>query len=361
MNENAGPGIRLLPEMLGGGLATAWHWWCTELAQLIPQRWRQRLHGRERILTYADEAFEYTEGGRSVSIPLSQAAQHPVLTTWRTLSSKASLLVVLPTKELLHKVVSLPAVTEARLSSVLGYELDRHTPFSTDSATFGFRVVRHDRTAQRIDVELFVLPDVKRRRILDALSGAGLTPDGILPAELADDHLLRRTLNLLPAAASTARGGVIGVRRPALVLLAVVALIGFLFYQRSEHLKALQADVAARASVAQQAQKVRTEIDTLNAGGTYIRNLKQARPAMLVLMEELTRLLPDNTWLNRLELQQNEMRLQGESGSASALIGVLEKSPLFQSAEFSSPVTINPRTNKERFSLTLKISQEKSP
>ncbi|MBV1787976.1 PilN domain-containing protein [Marinobacterium sp. D7] len=338
-------------------LSLFWHWWCRELAELIPANWRQRLRGRERTIRFSGGVLEVNEGNKRIAIPLEQAAGHPLFTTWRTLGSKSALLVTVPPGELLCKVISLPAATEPRMSSVLGYELDRHTPFSSAQAGYGYRILHRDRATAKIDVELFVLPDSKRRPLLQALNDAGLKPDYLLPEGLEED---RRTLNLLDSDQVTTLATP-RIRFPAILLLALVALVAFAFYQRDRQIAALEAEVAVQEPLAEQARQLKSEIGSLQAGGEYIRQMKSTHPSTLILLDEMTRLLPDSTWLNRLELDGNEIRIQGESSSASELIGLLEQSELFGQAEFSAPVTINPRTRKERFALTLSVAQEGAP
>lgn len=342
-------------------LVQFWQWWTGELIGLIPQRWRRHLQGRECVLVYEAGHFVYREASQSVSIPLEQATQHPLFATWRTLAQRGELVVTLPDSELLHKVIALPAAVENRLGAALGFELDRHTPFSASEAGYGYRILQRDRAGQRIEVELYVLPDTKRQRILEALAGAGLTPHWLLPAQSVNDQANRRTLDLLPDSQRVSRRHVTRIGGPILALLALAVLIGALFYQRDQRIQSLEAEVAGQESVAEQARRLRADIEALEAGGSYIRNLKHAEPPLMVLLDELTRLLPDHTWLSRFEYQKQELRIQGESSSASELLGMLEQSALFEQVEFSSPVTINPRSRKERFSLTLRVVQGAQP
>ncbi|MOA51550.1 hypothetical protein D3C78_1747130 [compost metagenome] len=51
------------------------------------------------------------------------------------------------------------------------------------------------------------------------------------------------------------------------------------------------------------------------------------------------------------------MRLDGESAEASSLISLLESSPLLENVRFASPVTANPGTARERFSLVADVSR----
>ena len=54
--------------------------------------------------------------------------------------------------------VEFPVATEENLGEVIGYELDRLTPFSADEALFGYRVIGRDDEKGIIKVYLTVLP-----------------------------------------------------------------------------------------------------------------------------------------------------------------------------------------------------------
>ncbi|GAA0691501.1 hypothetical protein GCM10009104_18020 [Marinobacterium maritimum] len=349
-------GFQQLAQQLSGSITRFWYWWTGELSALIPDRWRRRFEGGERTIRYVSGAFEVPENGSQRRIPLDACASDPVLANWRGQKSASSrLLVLMPREDLLHKVISLPAATEPRLQSVLGFELDRHTPFSTDQASFGFRVIKRDRTAQRIDVELFTLPNTRRQQIIEGLAQAGLSPEWILPEGAERNAQQRSTLSLMPEQVRPPMRRTLR-SRPVLVVLVLALLTGILFFKREQRLQELELAVGPLEQAAEEARAIRNEVDTLEEGGRFILERRNATPATLVLLDELTRLLPDHTWLSRFELQRGELRIQGESANASSLIGLLEESPLLQAASFTSPVTINPRSRKERFSLRAQLS-----
>ncbi|HAS52556.1 MAG TPA: hypothetical protein DCS21_12775 [Gammaproteobacteria bacterium] len=75
-------------------------------------------------------------------------------------------------------------------------------------------------------------------------------------------------------------------------------------------------------------------------------------------MQELTEILPDNTWLERLQIKGDTLQLIGQSTSASALVSVIEESKWLSGAAFASPVTNDRRTGKERFVLGARVAVE---
>jgi general secretion pathway protein L len=70
------------------------------------------------------------------------------------------------------------------------------------------------------------------------------------------------------------------------------------------------------------------------------------------VLHELTRLLPDHSWLARLELDGSRVRLRGESLNAAELVAALEGSALFADASLEGSVTRDPGTDRERFALS---------
>ncbi|MBV0934276.1 PilN domain-containing protein [Marinobacterium weihaiense] len=357
-------------KMINGGIASwvgqlrlFWNWWVTELDAAIPERWRQQWQARERRLIWSGTGFVPVQAG-AVPIAPEQLATDPVVRTWRTRDrGQIRLLVLLPSAQLLHKVIQLPAAAEPRLADVLAFELDRHTPFSAEDASFGYRVVRRDRAERRIDVELFVLPAARRDAMLKALADAGLSPQWLLPetalAEPERDLHLRQTLNLLPERVRPHRRA--RWRWPLLVLGAMALLLLALFQWQQHHRDQLQARLQPLQQQAEQARAVQVAADRLEQGWRFLSQRRQAQPARLLLLDELTRRLPDHTWVSRLELEGSDLQLQGESSQASELIGLLEASPWLQAVSFTSPVTVNPRSGKERFSLQAQVRLEVTP
>jgi general secretion pathway protein L len=72
---------------------------------------------------------------------------------------------------------------------------------------------------------------------------------------------------------------------------------------------------------------------------------------------ELTNRIPDNSWVEHLELTTNSVVIQGESQDAAALVNHLEKSPMFEDVKFHLPVVTIPGTLYERFHLSAKLSK----
>ncbi|NCA70797.1 MAG: fimbrial assembly protein, partial [Sphingobacteriia bacterium] len=90
---------------------------------------------------------------------------------------------------------------------------------------------------------------------------------------------------------------------------------------------------------------------------TAVLQQKWDSPNLLLMLRDLTDLLPDDTWLQTLDYNNGELELRGESAQATALIGMLEQAPGFEQVSFRSPVTQVPQTGKERFNISLRLTR----
>ena len=70
------------------------------------------------------------------------------------------------------------------------------------------------------------------------------------------------------------------------------------------------------------------------------------------MLDEVSRRLPDETWLVQLSRRGDELIMSGFSSKATALISLLEDSALFSDVQFGAPVTLDRDVNLERFNIT---------
>ena len=117
----------------------------------------------------------------------------------------------------------------------------------------------------------------------------------------------------------------------------------------------LEQDIATVQPAALAVAETRDDIAELMRQRGFFASERRTSPTVVSIMNEVTRVVPDNTWLVRYEMRGSTIRLQGESESASSLIALLEASDLIQGARFSSPVTKNPRTSNDRFVIDAQI------
>lgn len=105
--------------------------------------------------------------------------------------------------------------------------------------------------------------------------------------------------------------------------------------------KALRVELDKRAALV-------SEIQTLR------KSIEDSKPA-ITIWEELSRVLPDSSFLTDVTMIQDKVSIAGYTQSASSIIVALEASSIFDEVSFSSPVVKVPGRTDDRFSIDLKI------
>jgi Tfp pilus assembly protein PilN len=150
---------------------------------------------------------------------------------------------------------------------------------------------------------------------------------------------------LRPRRLTKAQAFTLGVATVATLLLITALLVPSLREQRqlariNGEITRVDPDVRSVERVLRDLERKRKLLATING-----IEANAMRP--LPVLRELTELLPSDTWLTTLSLDQKGVELTGQAAAASALIPLLENSPVLERVEFSSPVTRG--RDKEQF------------
>ena len=112
-----------------------------------------------------------------------------------------------------------------------------------------------------------------------------------------------------------------------------------------------QIDRARTAAGIRKDREGRSEADTLNR---LIQRKQHARPTVMVI-DDLSRLLPGHTYLTELRAEGDKLRISGITRDAPSLIGLLEQSGRFTKASFFAPTTRATSSPGERFHIEATI------
>ena len=350
--------------VIGGFFA----WWFKELAGLVPARLRGALEGNAEAalldLSGAEIVLSRLSGrgwrelGRVDPQGLNEPAQ---ARAFARLIKKAKLdqldvVLRLPASTALRKTLSLPLAAEENLRQVLTFEMDRHTPFSADEVYFDYRVRMRDAETGRMEVELVTVPRKVMDERCERAAAWGVVPDVVdIGGEDASEGI-----NLLPAIEGVNGGRRVGglslfLAAVAAALIAVAVYLPLEAQQRE--MQAFSAALAKAKAEAGAAMDLRREIDRLVEESQFLVTRKQKSVKATEVLDELTRILPDGTWLRQFKIKDRELRISGFSQAASNLIGLIEQSALFANARFTSPVTQDRREGLERFNIAADLAQ----
>ena len=105
-------------------------------------------------------------------------------------------------------------------------------------------------------------------------------------------------------------------------------------------------------------EQIQLEAEETDRFALAIEDIREGGVSRLQLLSELTNLIPEDSWLTELnfDADSRQVRLSGYSDSASQLIPLLEESRLFESVRFTSPITTDRRSGKEKFRIEMRYS-----
>ncbi len=95
-------------------------------------------------------------------------------------------------------------------------------------------------------------------------------------------------------------------------------------------------------------EKLQERIAELDDAISRINNIKGKYIARIDVISEFSKLLPSDSWIKGITLEQNTFDIEGDAVSSTNLIPILENSPLFSGAGLASPVT-KMQSGRERF------------
>jgi general secretion pathway protein L len=150
-------------------------------------------------------------------------------------------------------------------------------------------------------------------------------------------------------------------------VLGTVALLGMAaaFWQvldnRRESAEAFTRQVEARALQARSVAAQRQQLVDIVEGAAFLDRARSARPTTIEILDELSRRLPDNTYLEKVGIEGDRLLLIGLSPEASALVGRMEGSPLWRAPALSGALQPDPRTRLDRFSMTAELATAPAP
>ena len=258
--------------------------------------------------------------------------------------------------QVLRPQLAVPAGAEPRLREMMVHEIDRQTPFAAEQVSFEARVLARDAATRQLRVELVVLPLARLQALLEQLGplAAGLAGvDVIAP----DGSALG--VNLLPAAQRVQRADrarVLHAGLAAAVLAIVFASLWITLGNRESAHEAWSGRVEQAQREAREARKLRAALEGSVRAANFLAQQRATQPTVLEVLSDLTRRLPDDTFLEKVAINGGQVTLIGQSARASALVGVLQQSPLIHKPTLTGSVQADPRTGKERFTLTAAVA-----
>jgi general secretion pathway protein L len=261
--------------------------------------------------------------------------------------------IVLQSSRFLFRPLELPARAAGFLDGIVRAQIDRLTPWSASEAVFGCSAP----TGSGAESITTVIAATTRKAAMIYVQAVS----GFHPAAVAIcTDIAERGAGRVKVFEQKARGQLDAARlsRALLIVLGVLAAGALL----AAGAAAFMADSLGtqEAELARQISQRRAAIRAGSDGRdrspiAALERRKHETPASVIVLDALSQVLPDHTYVTELHLAGNKLQIVGITRDAPSLIPLIEQSQHFTRATFYAPTTRSPSDPGERFHIEARV------
>jgi len=259
-------------------------------------------------------------------------------------------LVLRPTR-FMFRPLELPKRAAEFLDGIVRAQIDRLTPWTVSEAVYSW-TPPIEAGNERIQLTVAATARAQVTPYVQALAALGATAIVVstVPQEAAAGAAPLKVFE------QQSRGAleITRIRRVLMLVLAAAAAMAVI----SIGVSSIAAD-----SLDSEQQHLTRQISKRRAamrqdGGNAQRMLerrKQTTAASVIILEALSKVLPDHTFVTELRVEGGKVKVTGLTRDAPSLIRLIEQSPHFERATFFAPTTQQPGEPGERFHIEARL------
>lgn len=343
-------------------------WWWQQLSFFVPRKFLDAL-ARDKCQLVVEINSETAKVSFVNQLQETQLGEFEInelgkeevqsLTSGNKEYSDAKIILRVPEALSVTQDVFLPAAAEANLRQVMTYELDRYTPFHAEQVYFDFIKQGLANNKALIHLLLVLVKKSTLENMYQQCLSLGLQPFyADSQAQLVSPDKSHSQYNLLPKNLCQKAN-----KKPLFIMLGsilltftlIIALMVIPLGRATEQLNELKQRSRKVEKIAREIEDSKKSIDYLFQATQVLIDKKKAAPSLVELMNTVTEVFGDDTWVSQWRYFNNTLQLTGQSGSASNLIASLEKTTNFSNTKFISPVTKDNRSGLERFKISTEV------
>ena len=344
-------------------------WWKTELKSLVPQKHHKKLFPQsiQVLLTQTKDEVSvwYNKNGKFE--PYVNDENENQESWWHNVQhiinqadgKKVNVNYLLPNDEALIRKIALPQAAKENLDEVIGFELDKYVPFSADQVQLSYKIDKNNEDENKLLLDLAVIPKQKLTHVLNICDEKSIALDGIdinLDANGLTPSFLG--VNLLPKEQRKIKDN-FNLKLNAALVVVLIALIYFVMHTSVENKKqkiTTLTDINAELQKQSRLSKtLKKELKTVIVSSRFLQNMKNDHPKIIAILSDITNILPDTTYLSKVTINSNDLKIEGLSNNANVLVPKLDKSSNWFVPQMDGITKPDSRTNKESFKIKADI------
>jgi general secretion pathway protein L len=293
-----------------------------------------------------------------ISFQLSNGRPMPPLPAdWEMTLRGSRVEILLKSNQVLFRSLDFPKQAADFLEGMIRAQIDRLTPWTANDAVFTWSSPS-DIPNERIQLTLAATSRTRIQPLVRLASDLGAASVAAFAEPPADEGALRR-FNIFEISLQSAFGQKVNLQRVLRIALlccglAAVAALALAAYGGSA-LDGENQQLSRR--IAERRASLRLNQDA--AGGSaqsLLVKRKQTTPSSVMVLEAMSKVLPDNTYVTELRIDGDKVQVVGISQDAPSLIRLIEQSPQFSRATFFAPTTHAQNDPGERFHIEAHIA-----
>jgi general secretion pathway protein L len=256
----------------------------------------------------------------------------------------------------LFRPLELPQRAAEFLQGVVRSQIDRLTPWPAEEAVFGCS----EPTALGSDRIVVMVAATARAHVRQYTSVLAELGAGSITVSVDGQDTTGQPVRIRLTEERTRTTLDVGRVRRALVAVMILAMLatavsvgGAAVIEAG--LADRQAELARRITERRLALRVGSGTGAATTALGRLEQRKHETPSSVVVIEVLSQILPDHTYVTELRMEGDKLRLSGLTRDAPALIRLMEESPHFTRATFFAPTTRAPSDPGERFHIEVQI------
>lgn len=350
------------------------HWWLREFLALFPEWIAQWLTGSGKIalLLAQDEAFvEFclrANGGtqlddmRVARSEYTASSIDDFLLRNKLTRADVTIAVALRPEQFFKRTLVLPPQAANAVEEIVARDLAEKTPFRLADIHYDYAIV------QEAD-KLIVTQQLVKRDSVEAAAlafGIDVADIGFLNAATQGQKTVQESAITLHRdrgdRTSWASHTALALAGSAVVLALITG--GIVYWRQQSALDALGPQIAKMRPQAQEVRDAFAKLQHRQSSFGHLLARRHQAPALLDTWDEVTRLVPEDSWLTELHMtdaspsQDYRLAVSGFSTAAAKLVVIFDSSPLFREAALTAPIALDANEERERFALQAVIRRD---
>jgi general secretion pathway protein L len=274
---------------------------------------------------------------------------------WTTILHGSQIELVLLPSRFLFRPLELPKRAAEYLEGIVRSQIDRLTPWAANEAVYSW-TPPVDAANERIHLMIAATARAMVAPYLQAIATLGSSSIAVTTVSLNSDS------NAVPIKIYEQRISAVDTARIRSILVAVFLLSGLsatisigVSAVIADNLGSEQQELLRKISARRAAMRSVSDL----SGGSALQALerrKQTTPSSVIVLEALSTLLPDDTYVTEFRVDGEKLQIVGITSDAPSLIRLIERSPHFKRATFFAPTTRSPGETRDRFHIEANIN-----